>query len=70
MHATLDLADFCSQMEFRSVALGQPGIQWARAKRSADHLAASHLALLDGDCAEAMTQALTALERALWLGRA
>lgn len=69
MHATLDLADFCSKREIQSVSMGQPSIRWAHAKRSADHLAACHLHSLEGRHTEAMTHALAALERALWVRR-
>lgn len=69
MHASLDLADFCARREMQSVAIGQPSIHWARAKRAADHLAACHLHSLEGRHTEAMTHALAALERVLWVRR-
>jgi hypothetical protein len=69
MHTTLDLADFCAHREIQSASIGQPSIRWARAKRSADHLAACYLHSIEGCHTEAMTHALAALERALWVRR-
>lgn len=67
MHASLDLADFCAQREMQSVSMGQPSIRWAHAKRAADHLAACHMDMIEGRHTDAMTHALAALERLLWV---
>lgn len=67
MHASLDLADFCSCREMQFVSIGQPSIKWAHAKRASDHLAACYLEMIEGRHTDAMTHALAALERVLWV---
>lgn len=69
MHASLDLADFCASREMQSVSMGQPSIRWAHAKRAADHLAACHMEVIEGRHTDAMTHALAALERVMWVRR-